>query len=167
MNIREFIIDNKNEISRLWFDETVKSYRDKSAGFLARSDRRFTNPAGSAINDAVMDLAEYLAGKKTLEEIKGSLEHFIRLRAVQDYYPSEALRPIFAVKEIVADLCGIRDYTINETQMNDFLIRVDNLMLHAFDIYMESREKIFRIQAGEQKRTFERAVNKINKKYGL
>lgn len=73
-----------------------------------------------------------------------ALTDILSVRAVQDFTPSEAVRFIPALKEIVREIAG-------EETTAPVEARIDELLLLAFDIYMERREKIFGLRVRELK----------------
>ena len=87
----------------------------------------------------------------------------MRIRAVQDFTPSQALSFIFPLKRIIREeLC----VEIAEKQLSDEMLSlesaIDNLALSAFDIYMKCREKIYDIKANEVKRSTFRLLQMAN-----
>jgi len=86
------------------------------------------------------------------------LDNIIRIKAIQDFTPSQAISFIFDLKKIVreefkSDNSGFEDRISEELSKLDS--RIDNLALEAFDIYMKCREKIYDLRAKEfQDKTF-------------
>lgn len=88
---------------------------------------------------------------------------FIKIRAVQDFKPSEAVGFVFLLKDVIRDL--LRDQS-EENRLDTEWVRVeskaDRLACRAFDIFAESRQKIYEIRIGEIKRTGYRLLKKAN-----
>ena len=96
------------------------------------------------------------------ETISSHLDPIIRIRAVQDFTPSQAIAFILFLKKI------LRQNLDKELQVSqiarDFVAlesKIDQLSLMAFDIYSQCREKIYKISANETRnrtfKAFERA----------
>jgi hypothetical protein len=88
--------------------------------------------------------------------ITSYLDPIIRIRAVQNFTPSQATAFIlFLKKALRANLAKeLRDIR-NAEELFEFESKIDQLSLMAFDIYMQCREKIYQISANETKnRTF-------------
>jgi hypothetical protein len=80
------------------------------------------------------------------------LDEIIRIRALQDFAPSQALAFIFLLKNV------IRQELADEIQQENLAAeilelesRIDGLALLGFDVYSKRREKIYEIRANEMK----------------
>ena len=75
----------------------------------------------------------------------------IRIRAVQNFTPSEAVAFIFQLKKIVRHALGSE--LLLRTGITEELVAfesaVDDLALFSFDLYMQCREGIYEIKAKE------------------
>jgi hypothetical protein len=81
-----------------------------------------------------------------------ALDSLVRLRAVQDFRPSEALLFIFDLRGVAAEVIGSLPQALES--------RIDRLALMAFDQYMACRDQIaglrekelrFRMQCAAQR----------------
>jgi len=143
----------KNAITKRWFEMVVDTYPADTSRFLKSQKDPFANPVGGATIQGLDAMFDELFGNMDRETILTSLDPIIRIRAIQDFSPSDATGFIFFLKEI------LRDYIKDENQpLSEWLSlesKIDALALMAFDIYMKCRETLFRIQANEEKnRTF-------------
>jgi hypothetical protein len=94
--------------------------------------------------------------------ITSYLDPIIRIRAVQNFSPSQAIGFIFLLKNTIRENLNTE---ITVAHLVDELLaletRIDKLSLIAFDIYMQCREKISDLKANEMKartlKAFERA----------
>ncbi|MCL0053034.1 RsbRD N-terminal domain-containing protein [Dehalococcoidales bacterium] len=116
---------------------------------------RFANPVGYTISREIEVLYEELVDGMNFDKLSASLDNIIKIRAVQDFSPSQAIAFIFllkkAVKEELADEIGGNWWLKFES-------RIDKLALLAFDIYMKCREKIYQIKVNKVKAETERAL---------
>lgn len=126
-------------------------YPPETAEYLTRERDRFRNPLGYALTRAVDDLFE-----SVLEDSKerlGARESFgeaVRILAVQELGPSEALSFVRVLKEEVRR--GLVDVLTEAKDFRELLMfeaRLDEAMMEAFDLYMESRERIGRVRINE------------------
>ena len=80
------------------------------------------------------------------------LDPIVRIRAVQDFSPAEAVGFVFLLKRVVRqELGGEIRQNRAESQLLDFESQVDDLALKAFDLYMLCREQIYQLRAREIK----------------
>ena len=103
----------------------------------------FRNPVGHAIRDALPVLLDVVLGRVPVIEVRAPLEHLMRIRAVQDCTPAQAVAFLFALKPLVRDRMGLDAATED---------RIDRLALLAFDQYLRCREQAHVIQLRELQR---------------
>ena len=147
---------NKTVIARKWFKLAVQAYAPDTAEFLKSKTDPFANPVGSTTLTGINTMLDQLIDGTDRKAITASLDQIIRIRAVQDFTPSQATAFILSLKKV------LRDHLAKELQDNrivgeyfEFESKIDQLSLMAFDIYMQCREKIYRISANETRnRTF-------------
>lgn len=152
MRLNSLLADKKASILEKWFDVIIESYPPDTANFLRNKHNRFTNPVGATISQGVSDIYEELLKGSTSSNISQFLDNIIKIRAVQDFTPSQAVFFIFPLKRIIREELRVE---IAEKQLSDEILSlestIDNLALSAFDIYMKCREKIYEIKANEVK----------------
>ena len=167
MRLNSLLTDKKASILEKWFDVIIESYPPDTSNFLKTQSNRFANPIGSTISKGIEDIFdELLRGlnpPQAEEKTSQFLDDIVRIRAVQDFTPSQALSFIFPLKRIIREeLC----VEIAEKQLSDEMLSlesaIDNLALSAFDIYMKCREKIYDIKANEVKRSTFRLLQMAN-----
>jgi hypothetical protein len=97
-----------------------------------------------------------------LQVINAYLDPIIRIRAVQNFSPSQATSFILSLKKAlrVSLAKELRDIRY-AAEFFEFESKIDQLSLMAFDIYMQCKEKIYQIGANETRnrtlKAFERA----------
>lgn len=138
----------KQRIVQKWLDVVLDSYPPETSVLIKSTPDQFKNPAGSIIKKSIESLAsQVLEGSDPgtgsgLDAATRALTDILSLRAVQDCTPSEAVRFIPALKGIVREIAGTDQAAPVEA-------RIDELLLMAFDIYMERRELIFGLRVRE------------------
>ena|SRR5271166_3123825 len=121
-------------VAERWIERTLESYPAQTLPLLRGEEDPFRNPAGHAIKESLTTLARELLGEMDKKAIATALDAMVRLRAVQDFRPSDALRFIFDLREIVAEVTGEVPQALES--------RIDGLALMAFDQYMACRDQI-------------------------
>lgn len=152
MSLVQQLIGMKAEILRKWFDLVAATYPPDTAGFLKKQTDPFANPVGNATRNGLNGVFDELVGEMNREAIVSHLDPIIRIRAIQNFTPSQATRFVFQIKDILRkELKRHLEDPQNNKAMQQLEIRVDELGLIAFDIYTECKEKIFELRANMEK----------------
>ncbi|MEN2986349.1 MAG: RsbRD N-terminal domain-containing protein [Thermodesulfovibrionaceae bacterium] len=146
MEIYDLLSKKRDSIIDKCFDLTISTYPEQSRIFLRERKRQFTNPVGYTLYHGIERIIDKIIAQESLENFIPPLEEIIRVRAVQDFIPSEAVGFIFLIKEAIYSLI-YKEAKYNE--LMDLLSRIDSLALLAFDIFMKYREKIYDMKARE------------------
>lgn len=166
MKLEDFLTERKNAIVNRWFQLLAAEYPAETARFLQHEKDRFANPVGYTLYQAITGLFEELLEVRDTDTAKAAvyLDDLLRLKAVQDFPPSQAIGSLFLVKKIIQDeLAGeIQAASIPPEEILNFAGRVDRLALKAFDIYMACREQLYEIRVNEVKNRTARLLQKAN-----
>jgi hypothetical protein len=128
-------------IAEQWFGRVLEGYPEQTAQFLVGQRDRFRNPVGHTFREALSVLAEEVLGGMERPRIVSALDGIVRIRAVQDFTPSQAVGFIFLLREVLAQY--------PETNIPEVHRKVDDLALLAFDAYQQCREQIAEIRCRE------------------
>lgn len=156
MSFRDILQQKKSAILDRWFQLILETYPPDASQFLKKQNDPFANPVGHAISQGIGELYDGLIEGGDPEKVSPILDQIIRIRAVQDFSPAQAVEFVFSLKEAMREALAseIRAGAI----VNDLLeleSRIDKTALLSFDIFMKCREKIYEIRANEIKnRTF-------------
>ena len=149
-NLDNALRAQREKIVSLWVDRTLDSYI--SSGFFKTSRDRFANPVGANIREGLGRLYELLLEGAMPEKMLAPLDQVIRIRAVQEFSPSQAVAPILELKWVVRKVLGKQRAEGNlEAELDDFDLDVERLALLAFDMYTECREQLYRNRIQELK----------------
>lgn len=130
-----------------WLAQALQTYPDQTSRFLLQHKDPFRNPVGHTLKEGFTVLFDELLGGVDASRVAAALDSIVRIRAVQDFSPSQAVSFLFLLKRI------IREKTDSDAAGLKFLEdRIDEMALLAFDLFMKCREKIHEIQAGEARR---------------
>jgi hypothetical protein len=164
MDLETFLKQQKESILKKWFDQVIGSYSPESSKLFTREKNQFANPVGHTISHAMEGLFdEFFFGSDT-EKVSSFLDKIIRIRAIQDFSPSQAVAFIFLLKKVIreeADV-AIRENRLTHADLMTFEARIDDLALQAFDIYMACREKLYEVRVGEFKNRTFRLLQRAN-----
>jgi hypothetical protein len=154
--------DKKNVILERWRDSILNTYPRDTAGFLHREQDRFANPVGYVLTRETATLLDALLNGEppSSTQVRNALDELVKIRAVQDFSAAEALEFILFLKRIVRE--AFHDEDPDPGELADFDIRVDRLILAAFDSYTNNRERIFTIRVNEIKNRSIKLLERAN-----
>ena len=150
MGVKVLLAQNRSAIVQRWFDRIVKTYPANSQKFIKGQKDRFANPVGSTILQGIEGLYEELLRDMDTGKVREYLDPIVRIQAVQDISPSEALSFIISLKGIIREELKreMQERCVLE-ELSEIETRIDRLTLLAFDNYMKCREKIYEIRLEE------------------
>ena len=161
MKLTKLLAQKKAPIVGRWLDLIFKTYHDDAQRFLRKQKDRFANPVGTTISKEIENLYDELIEGLDPEKLTPFLDRIVRIRAVQDYSPSQAIAFVFLLKKAIKDEIQneIIEYKLSQ-ELSTFESMIDDLALIAFDIYMSCREKLYDIRANETKKQMSRLLQK-------
>jgi len=164
MQIATLLSQKKAAILGQWLSMIYDSYAPETAIFLRKEKNRFDNPAGYRISEGLEGLYGVLTQEMERDQIMACLDEIIRIRALQNFTPSQALAFIFLLKTVIRQELADEIQKENlEAELLDLESRIDGLALLGFDVYTKRREKIYEIKADEAKRR----ISGLMRKSGL
>ena len=161
MKLEKHLTQKKDLIVGRWLDLIFETYPADSQRFLRKQKDRFANPVGTTITKEIENLYDELIKGLEPERISALLDRIIRIRAVQDFSPSQALTFVFHLKKAIRE--GLQKEVLEDRLSEDLSAmesRIDDLALLAFDVYMNCREKLYEIKANEAKNQVSRLLKK-------
>jgi len=150
--IKELLIRNKISIVDKWIQFIIETYPLATSNFLKSQKDQFSNPVGHIISDSAGKIFTEIVNGRNIDKIKLLLKDIIKIRAVQDFLPSDAVGFIFSLKKVIRD--EIEQEIKEEKNLNELVIIesfIDKIALVAFNLYMDAREKVFQIRVNEIK----------------
>lgn len=162
MAIEKHLLKHKEEISRKWFDLLTSSYSPESVRLLKKESDQFANPVGYTFLTAIDEILDEFLGENRAEALSPLLDKVIRVRAVQSFSPSAALKFVFGLKTIAEEALE-EELAEGEVGMDDlrgFERKVEGLGFLAFDVYVRCRENLFEIKVAEIKNNTRRLLER-------
>lgn len=163
MDIKALLLEKKPRILKKWFDLILETYPPDTTSFLKRQKNRFDNPVGYTISEGIEGLFEEFLQGTDSDRVSPFLDNIIRIKAIQDFTPSQAISFIFLLKKVIREELANE---IREHQMFEELLtlesKIDELTNISFDIYMKCREKIYDLKANELRNMTFRLLERAN-----
>jgi hypothetical protein len=151
MTLKDVLKEKKTAIVQKWFDAALEDYHKDAQGHLRKTKAQFANPVGFDLAQGLDGLFDALLQGVISDNVSTFLDAIVRIRAVQDFDPSEALAFLFRIKSIVREELG-PELSAEAGMLKElpaFDRTADDLVLYAFDLYMRCREKIYDLKAQE------------------
>lgn len=150
MKLSELLHDKKDKILSIWINRTLDSY--SAPGFFKKSSDHFANPTGGNIKDGLTKILDLLLQGAALEEFAAPLDQVIRIRAVQEFSPSQAVVPFLELKWVIRQVISENKKNIfPDLDMNALDCEIDRVALAAFDVYTQCREQLYQVRIKELK----------------
>ena len=136
-----------------WFEALINTYPPDTSRFLKRQKDAFANPVGQTSLKALETLFDIFLTDMDHDSVVACLDPVIRIRAIQTMFsPSQVVGFIFSLKKILRTELKkeLNDIAILK-ELHEFDLKIDDIVLIAFDIFMGCREKIYEIKANEER----------------
>jgi hypothetical protein len=165
MNLKARLEKYRDTIIDHWFDRVARTYPADTAAFLKNKEDPFANPVRKNTLAGMNAVVTELFGSGDHDVIRKHLDPAIRIRAVQQFTPAEAVGIIFFLKPIIRDIL--------KTEFPQLLTdpafipamwalesEIDEIGLIAVDIYVGCREKIYDMKANVERNTVYKAFHR-------
>ncbi|MHC4664315.1 MAG: RsbRD N-terminal domain-containing protein [Planctomycetota bacterium] len=154
MMLKSLLQDKKTAVVQRWLDDILASYAKGTGSFLNRTKDRFANPVGHALRVGTQAIFDSLIEGLEPDGIYRYLEDVIKIRAIQDFTPSQAVSFVFLLKKAVREELGKEAENPHHLAgLKELDSDIDRIALLAFDIYMQCREQFCEIRVNEIKRS--------------
>ena len=150
MSLLEALKNKEKKIVDTWVDRTLDSY--PSADFFKQTKDQFANPVGANIRTGLTGIFQLLVSEAEQQEFAEPLDQIVRIRAVQDFTPAQAVAPLLELKWVVKQVLSADEkcrFLLSE--LAPFDRDVDRIALMAFDIYMNCRDRLYQARIRELK----------------
>jgi hypothetical protein len=151
--VQDQLKTSKAAILRRWLDLIFASYPNETNRFLRREKDRFQNPVGHTLIRETEVLFDALLESEDISICCEPIDNIVRIRAVQDFAPSQAVHFVYLLKRAIRDELDSQSLDPSVVyELPSIDTKIDQLALIAFDSYMRCREKISEIRINEIKR---------------
>ncbi len=158
--IKELLLRREKAIVDKWIQSIIVTYPAKTSSFLRLQKDQFRNPLGHIISESAKRIFDEIIDEFDPERVKLALSDIIKVRAVQNFSPSQAVGFIFFLKQVIEAEIAYEiknDETSEELKIIEH--RIDRTALTAFDLYMEAKEKVFQLRMNEVKSRLIYSIN--------
>jgi len=150
MNVPEALKSKESKLLSIWTERTLDSYT--SSGFFKQSQDQFANPVGVNIRTGLTRLFNLIVTEADPQEFVEPLDQIIRIRAVQQFTPAQAVAPILELKWVVKQVFSAdKECRALLSELAAFDCEVDRAALTAFDLFMQCRDRLHNARIRELK----------------
>lgn len=160
----DLLEQRKGTILDRWVDAVLSAYPSESAVLFRAQRDPFANPLGHSVREGTRGIFETILGGMDRDDLRTHLDKIVRIRAVQQFSPAEALSFVFSLRSIVRKVIPEAEV---DTRLREGLTaldaKIDEVALAAFDLYSARREEVSQLRIGEVKRQVAWVVGKKNR----
>lgn len=163
MKLEKILSEKRSVIVNRWLDLVFDTYSADSRRFLRKQKDRFANPVGTTLCKEIDNLYEGLLKESDREKIIPVMDSIVRIRAIQDFTPSQAISFLFMIKGIIRE--ELKKELQEEGIARQIAViesRVDEMALLAFDIFVRCRERIYEMKVAEARNMVSGLLRKAN-----
>jgi hypothetical protein len=143
----------KSAIQKNWIDKILDCYPSRSRTFYRTKRDEFLNPVGNVLSSRAGAIIDSLLEGFDQAGLSSLLEDIIKIRAVQDFSPSQALAFLPLLKQAVhEELDTLQPRRTWPQELEELETRIDRTTLLAFDIYTGCRQQVYELRINELKR---------------
>lgn len=152
MKLNDLLEKKKSAVLKAWLNSLLESYSPDARRFFTKQKDQFANPVGTTLKRELGRLYDLFLQEWDANQISSVLDNIVRLRAIQDFIPSQALSFIFDLKTIIREELKkeINNQSLQD-EVSEMEIRIDRLALLGFDVYSNCRQRLYEIRVNEVK----------------
>ena len=166
LKLVDHLVLEQQAVLDAWFDLILGTYSENTAVLWKKRDDPFANPVRHRFEAGMRGIVVGLAGCgdcPQAEVFAPMLDEIVRVRAVQDFTPSQATAFIYLLKK------AVRETLWEKVVEHDLFVEllalesaIDVLALLAFDIYCQCRAKIVELRITQIKKQYDRLLKRAN-----
>jgi hypothetical protein len=163
MTIKSLLSENKTDMLDRWFQLILETYPSDTSFFLKKNGQ-FANPLGATLSREIEAIFDQLVAGVDADAVSPSLDSIVRIRAVQEFAPSQAISFVFSLKQAVREVLELQIQEMRmSSELAQFESEIDALALLTFDIYVKCREQLFELKTDELKRQTHKLLERANR----
>jgi len=161
--IGDLLKERTDTIVERWVEVVLSSYPSEASVLFQKQKDPFANPIGDSVRKGTRGVFHAILSGMEPETLRSHLDQIIRIRAVQELHPSQALSFVFSLKSIVRDVIPELEAEPRlHREVADLDEKIDRVALTAFDVYAECREEVSQLRINDVKRQVAWVFEKMN-----
>ena len=164
LRLRDLLNPRTDRVLERWVEASLAAYSAQAGVAWTREQDPFANPVGHSLRTGTRALFAALLGDADDATLRGGLDGIVRIRAVQQLTPAQAVGFVFCLKDVVrAELGEALEERALRLELVELEARIDRAALAAFDLFMEYRAQVSELRINELKRNIPWAVKRTNR----
>jgi len=147
--LQQLLQEKKGAILEKWEDSILSCFAPDAFHIFKKQKDQFANPIGHKVRTGLDELYDVLCDPSEKEVVTPDLEQLIKMRAVQQVSAADAVSFIFKLKELVRKELLKKGMTELYNDWLAFDARIDAAALVIFDMFMASKEQIYKVRVNE------------------
>ena len=135
-----------------WLACTLRTYPDHTGRFLRAERDPFRNPVGHTLRVALGELAAELFGAFDRTRVLASLDAIVRIRAVQDFTPADAVGFVPLARDAARAVADTGDPGPGPGSLDIIDARIDDMARMAADLHARCLDEMHAIGARAARR---------------
>jgi len=165
MRLETLLPAKKKQLLGLWLDRLLATYPPEAAQFFKGKENSFDNPVGTTFREGLEQLLDALIEGRDPTALAEVLEPVVKIRAVQDLAPSDALGFLLELKQAVRELLRAELRAAEPVEgLAAFERAVDALLLCGVDVYVACREQVHELRIADVKRSTSGLLRTLNRR---
>jgi hypothetical protein len=161
--IGDLLKERTDTIIERWVEVVLSSYSPEASALFKKQQDPFANPIGAQVRNGTRGVFEAILNGMDPEALRSHLDEIVRVRAVQELHPSQALSFVFALRSIVRDVIPELEADPRlHREVADLDETIDRVALAAFDVYAECREEVNQLRINDVKRQVAWVFERMN-----
>ena len=161
----DFLAVHKEAVCDQWLGLVLDTYAPETAALWKKKKDPFTNPVRHKLEGGIRAVVEGLANGKAPEAafFGPHLDAIVRVRAVQDFTPSQAVSFVYLLKKVTRET--LWPHVAEHGLLVELLAlesAIDVLALLCLDIYCQCRETIYQLRVNQVKNQYDRLLKRAN-----
>ena len=150
MELRSLLKKKKAVILKKWLAAIFDTYPAGTANFIKDEGDMFANPVGYTISNGAGQLLGGLIRGDDPLALQGCLEKIIKIRAVQDFTPSQAVGFMLDLKTVIRDevMGEVTKYGLLD-ELKELEMKIDRLAGVSHELYTNIKKQIRELAAKE------------------
>ena len=103
MNLDNLLAEKRSKIIKKWRNAIIETYPNETQRFIRKEKDQFSNPVGLILKEEIETLYDEMTGAGDRKRISSCLDNIIRIRAVQDFKPSQAIAFVLQLKRLIRE----------------------------------------------------------------